>query len=171
MILLSAAVGAAASAFVFHGSMEPLRAAIIKNAAGYGELYKLAYTPASAFASAINVSRADIASIFLIILFPYTSAARILPASAAFIRAAIFVPAVPALISSPLGIISLAAGLISVFPVIFRADAVYSLRKNGGETAHFREAMNSVSTAVVSSGALLSARTLIFLFGSLIYGA
>lgn len=187
LVILSAILGAAISAAVFHEGARALYGAITENAAGYGALFTRARTFGDAFAEAVAISRADIAVMFISLIFPYTAAACPLAAGTSFLRAAILLPSLSALTFSPLGIISVSAGPAATLPMLMRVcvrDGYNSAPPHGSGSddtsdiagasrkrrlTAYREAFACVRTAVVCSGALIAVRTLLLLLGSAIY--
>lgn len=166
-VLIPAVLGIAASAMILSSWPASVCSAMAKNAAGYGDVFTKGYTAKDAFLSATALCRADIAVFFISMLFPYTAISRPLTAAVSFLRALLMTMAIT-VSSSPLGIISLSAGAVSLFFVLRRADSLYTkMRSDDRARPKFRDCAESILLSVVCSGGLIAARTALLLLGGL----
>ncbi len=172
LVLLPAALGVAASAFFSPEEGGMLYSALSKNAAGYASVFSPAHDGLyGAFASAIMLTRADLAVFFLSLLFPYTAASRPLTALFSFCRTWLTAVAVIFAIGSPPAAASLLIGLPATYFMMYRADRSHEkIRLRGAYAPYVRDLAASVTAAASTSGAVIALRTVIILLSRLAAG-
>lgn len=151
-VILPAALGIALGAALF-SECAPLASALARAAGGYGKLFLHKYGAAEAFATAVSLSRADIALCFLAMLYPYMACTGFLTALTSFLRAALSTLAVASCVGSPFGIVSLIAGTLSSAIVLFR---VSGLRLSGGSKP--RDCARLIVTSSSAAGLAIAIR-------------
>ena len=172
LVLLPAALGVAASAFFLPEKGGMLYSALSKNAAGYASVFSSAKTGLyEAFASAIMLTRADLAVFFLSLLFPYTAASRPLTALFSFCRTWLTAVAVIFAIGSLPAAASLLVGLPATYFMMYRADRSHErIRLRGAYAPYVKDLAASVTAAASTSGAVIALRTVIILVSGLAAG-
>ncbi len=157
-VLIPAAVGVGAG-LLLAAHAAPLRAALASSGAGYAALFARKYGIAEAFCAATAVTRSDIALIFASLLI--SGAERVRPPAAAvsFFRALTSSLALSAVASSSAFAFAFAIAFASLLIGAFAAE--YYLFYICGSRSRPRR----VYGAAVAVGALIAARTVLFLIG------
>lgn len=154
-------IGAGIAALTHYGE---LKGALANAFAGYGGLFHHTYSLADAFLTATAISRADIAILFVSMLFRYMDGTRALTAAALFLRSAAACLAVSASLSSPLASSSLLAGAAALMILLFCA-----LLSRGRDLKHtLKDRLTSVAGTSVAAGAVIAVRTALLLAGALL---